>query len=129
MGHIGHIKSGRNKFSWKARIKGFSFAFRGMYGFIKQEHNTWIHLIATITVVVMAIILKINTAEAVALSLAIGFVWAAELFNTAVERMMDLISPERNPRVKIIKDLSAAAVLVAAISAFITGCFVFIPKI
>lgn len=129
MDHTGHIRSGKNKFSWKVRIRSIGFAFEGLRNFFKYEHNTRIHLAATITVLVMAIVLKINTGEAIALSLAIGFVWAAELFNTAVERMMDFVSPEKNAKVKLIKDLSAAAVLVAAISAFITGCLVFIPKI
>ncbi len=110
-------------------MKSFEFAFEGLWNLFKYEHNTRIHLAATIIVVVMAMVLKVKTGEAIALSLATGFVWAVEILNTAVERMMDLISPERSPKVKIIKDLSAAAVLMAAVSAFITGCFVFIPKI
>ena len=60
---------------------------------------------------------------------AIGFVWVAELFNTAIEKIMDFISKEQHPKIKLIKDLSAAAVLVAAMVAFITGCIVFIPKL
>ncbi len=57
-----------------------------------------------------------------------GFVWAAEIFNTAIEKIMDYISIDREPEIKFIKDVAAAAVLVAAITAFITGCIIFIPK-
>lgn len=129
MNQLDHIKSDKNRFSWKRRVRSFEFAIEGLLNLFRYEHNARIHLAATITVLVMAMVLKINKVEAIALSLATGFVWAAELFNTAVEKMMDYISPEKNSKVKVIKDLSAAAVLVAAISAFITGCIVFIPKI
>ena len=63
------------------------------------------------------------------LAFAAGFVWSAEIFNTAIESMMDHLSPEKHPRVKYIKDLAAGAVLVAAITAIIAGLIIFIPKI
>ena len=59
----------------------------------------------------------------------IGFVWVAELFNTAIERIIDFISTERQAPIRFIKDRSAGVVLKAAIAAFITGCIVFIPKL
>jgi diacylglycerol kinase len=61
--------------------------------------------------------------------LAIGMVWAAEIFNTSIERIMDYLSKEKQPAIKIIKDLAAAAVLVTALTALLVGAFVFIPKI
>jgi diacylglycerol kinase len=56
-------------------------------------------------------------------------VWVAEIFNTAIEKTMDFISRERHPQIKLIKDLAAAAVLVTAFSALITGAIIFIPKL
>lgn len=104
------------------------YAFEGVIIFFKQEHNARIHLLATIAVIVLSIIFPISKMEAIALVLAVGFVWMAEIFNTAIEKMADFISTEKKPAIKTIKDLSAAAVLVAAVIAVITGCFIFIPK-
>jgi len=59
--------------------------------------------------------------------IAIGLVWVAELFNTAIEKLCDMVCPEQHPQIKFIKDVSAAAVLVTAIIAMITGCIIFIP--
>ena len=116
-------------FSLRARARSFKYAFVGMINFFKAEHNAILHLLATITVLVLAIVFHISGIEIITLILAIGFVWAAELFNTAIEKMMDFISTEQNPKIKLIKDLSAAAVLVAACSAISVGCIVFIPKL
>ena len=120
----------KNKpFSLRARVRSFRYAFEGLKNFISIEHNAWLHLIATVAVIILAIITNVSKLEWIALVIVIGSVWVAELFNTAVEKIMDFISIEQNPEIKIIKDLSAAAVLVAAITAFITGCFIFIPKL
>ncbi len=121
---------GNNKtFSIRSRAKGFIYAFAGIKSFFSSQHNAWIHLLATVVVTVLAVVFHISGSEVIALTFAVGFVWVSELFNTAIEKTMDLISAERNPRIKIIKDMSAAAVLVAAITALLVGCFVFIPKI
>jgi diacylglycerol kinase (ATP) len=115
-------------FSLKARGESMQYAFNGIITFFKQEHNARIHLLATITIIVLSIIFPVSKLEAIALILAVGFVWVAEIFNTAIEKMMDFISVDKDDRIKTIKDLSAAAVLVAAFIAVITGCFIFIPK-
>ena len=116
------------KFSIKARIKSFQFAFAGLYQFFKSEQNAWIHLAATITVIIMSFVFSITKNEAIALVFATGFVWVAEIFNTAIEKIMDFITVGKNQKIKLIKDLSAAAVLVAAVTAAVIGCLVFIPK-
>ena len=116
-------------FSVKERGNSFKFAFAGIAAFFKQEHNARIHLTATVIVIALGIIFNVSPTEAIALTLAIGFVWSAEIFNTAIEKMMDFISAEKSSKIKFIKDVSAAAVLVAAVTALIIGCIVFIPKI
>lgn len=116
-------------FSLRARGKSFKYAVDGMIKFFYTEHNALLHLITTITTIVLAIVTPVSKQEIIFLVLVIGFVFAAELFNTAIEKIMDYISIERNPEIKFIKDVAAAAVLVAAITAFITGCIIFIPKL
>jgi diacylglycerol kinase (ATP) len=117
------------KFSIRNRIKSFSYAIAGIREFIRREHNARIHLAATIVVIAAAWALKVSLMEAASLTLVIGLVWITELLNTCIERMADLITLERNPNIKFIKDLAAGAVLVAAATAVIVGLFIFIPKI
>lgn len=115
-------------FKIRARANSFRYAWEGIYVFFAREHNAWLHLAASIAVVIAAYCLKASYKEMALLSLVIGFVWVAEIFNTAIEGIMDFISPGYHPRVKLVKDISAAAVLVAALVAVITGAFIFIPK-
>jgi diacylglycerol kinase len=129
IGHIGQAVPGYRKFSVKARLKSFIYAFSGMKFFFRSQHNAWIHLLATGLVIFLAIFFHVSGSEAIALTVSVGFVWVSELFNTAIEKTMDFISVETNPKIKIIKDLSAAAVLFAALAAWVVGCIVFIPKI
>lgn len=110
-------------------MKSFTYAFAGIKHFFGSQHNAWIHLLATVAVIFLAVVFHISNSEALAITFAVGFVWVSELFNTVIEKIMDFISVEKNPKIKIIKDLSAAAVLVAAITALAVGCIVFIPKI
>jgi diacylglycerol kinase (ATP) len=117
------------KFSITKRLKSFTYAFNGLRVLIKEEHNAWIHLFATVCVVVAGILFKISLMEWVAVVFAIGLVFSFEIINTSVEHIADFICPERDDRIKRIKDLAAAAVLVSAITAAVIGLIVFIPKI
>lgn len=121
--------SSNNSFSIGKRIMSFRFALDGIASFFKQEHNSRIHFFASVAAITVALILHCSKSEFIFIVLAIGFVWAAELFNTAIENLSDLITKENNTQIKLIKDLSAGAVLIAAVSAFIIGCIIFIPKI
>jgi diacylglycerol kinase len=100
-----------------------------MMRFFFEEHNAILHLLATVTVVILVFFFRIRGAELLALVIVTGGVWITELINTAIENIMDMISPEKHPKVKYIKDLAAAAVLIAAIVALITGSIVLLPKI
>ncbi|HMK26248.1 MAG TPA: diacylglycerol kinase family protein [Chitinophagaceae bacterium] len=117
------------KFSMRARAKSFKYAFAGIKHFVNSQHNARVHLLATVLLFVLAVFFRVSRSEVIALTFAAGFVWVSELFNTAIEKIMDFISLEIRPEIKRIKDLSAAAVLLAAITALIIGCIVFIPKI
>jgi len=118
-----------NSFSWNARLKSFRHAFEGLTAFFSAEHNAMIHLFITLSVFIGAAFFKLSKGEWVAIILATGFVWVSELFNTSIERLSDLMSKDFHPGIKFIKDVSAAAVFVAAVVAFLTGVIIFLPKI
>jgi len=133
-GGNGLLKKPQNKmkqlqFSLKSRVASFGFAFEGLFSFFRNETNAWIHLAATVVMAALALYCKLSPNEIVFLVLVTGFVWVAELFNTAIERIMDFISGESHPGIKLIKDLAAGAVLLSAVTAFITGAIIFIPKL
>lgn len=115
-------------FSWSHRIRSFKYAFAGIRDFIFYEHNTWLHLLATVAIIVLAAVMHVSKTEWLALVFVIGLVWVAEAFNTCVERILDFVSRDRHPDIRFIKDLAAGGVLIAAIAAFVTACIIFIPK-
>jgi diacylglycerol kinase (ATP) len=118
-----------DKFSIKSRFGSFKFAFRGLASLLKNEHNSRIHLIAAIVVVTAGIILRINLLEWCLLFIVIGLVFLTELLNTSLEVLGDVFDPERNDRIKEVKDYAAGAVLISAIISVITGGFIFLPKL
>jgi diacylglycerol kinase (ATP) len=117
------------QFSFRSRANSLRFAWEGICKFFEQEHNAWLHLSATVAMLIAAWCFRVSLNEIILLVIVTGFVWTAEIFNTAIERIMDFISPGYRPEVKCIKDLAAAAVLLAAFIALITGAFIFIPKL
>jgi diacylglycerol kinase len=119
----------KEKFSWQKRIQSFQYAISGLRLIFKTDHNAWLHLLATIMVIILALFLRVSPTDAALLAIAVGMVWVAELFNTCIEKMMDFTSKEIHPTIKLIKDVSAGAVLTAAIISVVIGCLVFIPKI
>lgn len=118
-----------SKFSITKRLKSFSYAFNGLKTLFTKEHNSWIHLVATVVVIIASISLSLNIYEWTVIIFCIGLVFTAELFNTAVENISDFLTTEKNDKIKTIKDLSAAAVLISALTALTIGLIIFIPKI
>jgi diacylglycerol kinase (ATP) len=117
------------KFSIPDRVKSFQYAFAGLRQFFQSQHNAIIHALATVLAVIMSILLKLSSAEWIFIIMAIAMVWTAELFNTAIEALCDMIMLEKHPKIKFIKDVAAAAVLVSALSALLTGLIIFLPKL
>jgi diacylglycerol kinase (ATP) len=118
-----------NRFSLRKRAGSFSYAFQGISNFFRTQHNAWIHLFFTAVVFAAAFYFHVSRMEILVLVVVTGLVWAAEIFNTAIEAIMDHLSPDQHPSVKVIKDLAAAAVLLSALTAVIAGLIIFIPKI
>jgi diacylglycerol kinase (ATP) len=121
--------SSKEPFSLSSRLKSFVYAFNGLKTFFRTEHNSWIHLTAATGAVIFGKLLVLNTYEWCLLMIAIGLVIMAEIFNSAIELLTDMISPEYNDMAKKVKDLAAGGVIIAAIVAFFVGVFIFIPKL
>lgn len=113
----------------KKLINSFKYAIEGFFTSFRTERNMKIHIVMMIVVIVMGIWLKISKVEWMICIILFAFVISAELFNTAIETVVDIVMPNKNEKAKIAKDVSAAAVLVLAIGAAIIGCMIFIPKL
>lgn len=119
----------QEKFSISKRLKIFTYASNGLKVLFQEEHNSRIHLFATVCVIVAGVLLKLSILEWVAVAFAVGLVFSGEIFNSAIEDLADVVCPERDERIKKVKDLAAAAVLVNALTAAVIGLLVFVPKI
>lgn len=119
----------RQKFSIRARIRSFRYAFNGLRLLFVGEHNARIHAVAAILVVAGAWWFDFSAAEWTAVLLAIGMVISAEAVNSSIERLCDRVSPEHDPMIGQAKDLAAGAVLILAIAATAVGLVIFVPHI
>jgi diacylglycerol kinase (ATP) len=109
------------------RIRSVGYALAGIAAMLRSQHNAWIHLASTITVVAAGLWFGVTREEWIWLVLAIVAVWTAEALNTAFELLCDVASPEFHPLVKQAKDVAAGAVLITAFGATIIGLLVFEP--
>lgn len=117
------------KVKTKKLANSFKYAFKGFFTSFKTERNMKIHVFIMIIVIMMGYFLKISTIEWLICIILFGVVISAELFNTAIENLVDMVTSYRNEKARIVKDVSAGAVLVLAICAFIIGLIIFLPKI
>ncbi|MBO5250985.1 MAG: diacylglycerol kinase family protein [Bacteroidaceae bacterium] len=109
------------------RIKSFGYAFKGIGSLLQKEHNAWIHCSAIVLVTIAGFYFGITPTEWCIVVLCFGIVLAAEGFNTAIERLVDLFSPDYHPIAGDVKDVAAGAVLICALAAAIVGFIVFLP--
>ena len=117
------------KFTARNRMQSFKYAFKGIFHAFKHEKNIWIQSACAVTIIIVGIIFKISIMEWVAIVVCIGMVFACEIMNTAIEAIVDFISPEYHKKAGLIKDLAAGAVLVASIMSAIVAVIIFIPKL
>ncbi len=116
-------------FTFTGRLRSFRYALSGIAVMLRSQHNAWIHLAATVLVVAAGVWFRISRAEWCWIILAVVSVWTAEALNTAFEFLCDVASPEFHPLVQKSKDVSAGAVLIAAMGAVAIGVMVFGPRI
>jgi diacylglycerol kinase (ATP) len=110
-------------------IRGFGYAFNGIWHAAATQLNFRVHLAAATVALYGGWALHISPDEWLWIILCIGMVLMAELFNTAIEFLTDLVSPEYNKKAGLVKDMSAGAVLVIASCALIIGLIIFVPKL
>jgi len=118
----------KKRFSISERIKSFGFALQGLRTFFSTQHNAWIHLAAALAAICLGWYTGLSSGEWCWIVSAIVLVFMAEMFNTAIEFLSDIVSPNIHPQVKRVKDVSAAAVLIAAAGAALIGILIFYPK-
>jgi len=109
----------------KTLLNSFSAALKGIGTALASERNMKIHVGILLLVVAVGISVDLNIGEWGLVAMAIGLVLTAELMNTAVETLVNLVEPRHNPLAGKIKDIAAGAVLVAAITAAVIGVIVF----
>jgi len=113
----------------RARFLSFRHAFSGWRYMLRTQPNAWIHAAATIVVFLTGLWLKLSGNEWALIIIAVGLVWITEFINTALEAVVDLVSPEYHDLAKISKDVGAAAVLIAATVAVLIGVLVLGPPL
>ena len=122
-------KNEKQRFSPGRRMLSFKYAIRGISHMMATQHNAWIHLAISVIVVIAGIWFELSPAEWVLIALTIGIVFAAEAFNTAIEMLVDKVSPDFDPVAGRIKDVAAGGVLISALVAVVVGVIIFLPKI
>jgi undecaprenol kinase/diacylglycerol kinase (ATP) len=111
------------------RIVAFKAAFNGIYYALKNEWNLRFHFIVATIIIIIAFFLQFSILEFSVLLLTIGLVISLEMINTSIEELCNYIQPEKHELIKIIKDISAGAVLISSIIALIIGIALFLPKL
>lgn len=118
-----------SKNGFKNRLRSFGFAFTGILELFKSEPNARIHFIATICAFIAGFWLQISKSEWCVILIVIALVWAAEAFNMVIEKIIDHLFKDYNETARIVKDVSAGAVLICATTALISGMIIFLPKL
>ena len=113
----------------KRLLNSFKYAGKGIIETFKSEKNMKIHLFMTLLVIVLGFLLNISLSEWIICIILFSSVISLEIVNTAIETVVNLVSPNYNELAKRAKDLAAGSVLIAAISSAIIGIIIFLPKI
>ncbi|WP_445506328.1 diacylglycerol kinase family protein [Niallia sp. 03190] len=112
-----------------SQLSSFRLALSGIKTAIISERNVKIHLIISIIVIVLGSYYNVSVTEWLVLFIVMGLVIAMEIMNTALERVVDLVTKEYHPLAKEAKDIAAGAVFIAALLSIVIGLIIFIPKI
>lgn len=109
------------------RILSFRYALEGIVSTFKIEPNFKFHLLAAFLAIFLGLFLQITKVEWLFLIVVISLVITLELTNTAIESLVDLLSPQYHLTAKLAKDISAGAVFIAAVGAAVCGAIIFLP--
>ena len=111
------------------RLDSFRHAFAGWWHVLRTQRNAWIHTFFSVSVVGAGLWLRLSCLEWAVIVLAISAVWVSECVNTALEAMVDLVSPDVHPLARVGKDVAAAAVLIGALASVIIGLLILGPPL
>lgn len=106
----------------------FNRALKGIFYVFKTQRNMRIHLFIALVILIISIFLNLDRKEVIILSFTIFLILITEMFNTAVELAVDLVTDKFHPLVKTVKDITAGAVLFASINAVLVGYLIFFRK-
>ena len=109
------------------KLRSFGYAFNGLRIAVREEFNFKIHIILGLVAVSFGFLFHITRSEWLFVIGASGLVFTAELLNTSLEELCDMMRSTHDPHVAKIKDLAAAAVLMASLAALAMGLIIFIP--
>jgi diacylglycerol kinase len=115
--------------NWKRFFKSFKYAFEGIHYAFKNDQNLLVHLLVAFLVINVSIALRVSHYEMGILGLTMMMVIMAEMVNSAIEKMVDLITKEHRQEAKIAKDVAAGMVLLTAIAAAIIGTLILFPYV
>ncbi len=110
-------------------VKSFGYAFEGLQHAFTYDQNLRIHFLVAIVVIIFCVVLGVSALEMGLLGVMIILVITTEMINTAIERMVDLITKEHRVEAKIAKDVSSGMVFVSAVGSVIVGVLIFLPYI
>jgi undecaprenol kinase len=113
----------------KKKSIGFQFAWNGLREVLKSEWNFRLHIVSMVVVIIAGLMFGITLVEWVSVVIVIGLVLTTEILNTAIEEVIDYIKPEIHPAAKKVKDIAAASVFVASMTALVVGLIIFIPRL
>jgi diacylglycerol kinase (ATP) len=110
-------------------VRSFGYAGAGLAAMVRTTPNFWVHVLAAVVALIISLLLQLTPPELALIALTIGFVLASEALNTALEALCDVASPEYHPLIKRAKDVSAAAVLIAALAAIGVAALLWLPHV
>jgi diacylglycerol kinase (ATP) len=110
-------------------IKSFGYALQGIYVATLEQLNIKIHFLAVVVVTIAGLFFHITAYEWCLVVICYGIVLTAELFNSAIENLVDLVSPDHHHLAGKVKDIAAGAVLISAIATAIVSLFIFVKYI
>ncbi|MDQ7948893.1 MAG: diacylglycerol kinase family protein [Pedobacter sp.] len=110
-------------------LKSFTYAFKGIGYTLRTQQSFQIECAVAIIVVLLGYGLGLSRQEWLWIALSISLVLVLELLNTAIEVLVDLVSPQYHPQAGIVKDVASGAVLIASLFSLVTGLCIFVPKL
>lgn len=110
-------------------IKGFYFAWNGVHYAFRTQVNFRVEVFSALAVIALSYYLNLDRTEWLWISAAITLVIITELINTALETLVDLVSPDYNPKAGVVKDISAAVVLITGLFALVVAALIILPKL